>query len=89
MVFDDFNRDERKLLNLEKVAFVFDERPYFRIRNVANLVGVSNRTCYRYLAKLMGDVIVLRESRGKYITILRLSEGGNESKGSGKGFGCS
>ena len=65
----DFNRDERKLLNLEKVVFILAESPFFRVANIAKLLGVSERTCYRYLSELQSRALVERRSRGKYFSV--------------------
>ena len=62
-----FNRDERKRLNLEKVAFVLSERPSFRVGMIAHVIGVSERTCYRYLAELKESAVIVHEGKGRYV----------------------
>lgn len=64
----EFNRDERKMLNLRMVAYILAESSCFRVRNISRLIGVSERTCYRYVAELVRSNVVMRVSRGKYIS---------------------
>lgn len=46
------NRDERKLQREAMLLFALAEWPRLTVSQLAYLIGVSERTCYRYLSSM-------------------------------------
>ena len=87
----ELNRDERKMQREEMLLYALGQWPDLSLPQLAYLLGVSERTCYRYLSSLRGKGITVRRLLSDEVVEVKqrvwkwkIIGGENESPGSGE-----
>ncbi len=86
----ELNRDERKMQREEMLLYALGQWPDLSLSQLAYLLGVSERTCYRYLSSLRGKGITIKRSLSDEVVevkqrVWKWKIIGGEHEGSGSG----